>query len=1501
MIKEDKKGRKLNMNNKWMRKTISFLLTFLLIFTNFSLNAFAVMPPPWGYYYKTIDVVLEELLVEHYESEIEEVDLDDEVLLYDYLDEKETELVTTELAQDELDDDDDEEREALGRGIVVASRHFDVEPATFDSGTFSNSDGVYSHRNWAPDVSYDDLLEARASSRRRDAVARHHFDATRSLGAPGIATFGEMSIESVSIMYGGEYQARFRDQVSHGHSLYYGNESSNWYTTSRSATLMDGRVFTIHTEVDLSDLEVADYQDFLDSITYTYGDLPFEDWLGGPQFNNVDQRFIHLVSDELISTDYEGIYLLETMIEFRSPYAAANPANVNIPFTGYRGTNQQGFSNAMRHVIGTFDLSVYSEMDETAAVQLGQLPINLNLYDDFHLWEEIDAWARDLRTEAGSNRTINNRHVDVTSLGHSHEGRDLWNIVIAESGTAVNDYFRYTRPRMTGSLQDLEALTAEIENGTRHHRIPIYFHNNHPDEVTGVDAQLAMVEQLLHEEYLTFETVTEDQTFGIMNNPLWGTPTPHPNGYVSIQRDTLTSREDTTTVTINVEEALNYFIFIFVPTNNPDGHAGMFRSNAYGFDLNRDASYQTQIENVLIVRDVLKWNPLALLEFHGHVAHMLIEPTTGPHNPNYEYDLLNPPMLRAAHIMGRAAISGAYDRYLIPAEHMTHGWDDGGPMYLPVFLMHFGILGFTLEIPHTNQDSFDANVAMGWAFVDHALDYFDELFLNRLEHNRRGMTNADYADLVDPFFTNPFTSPPTQIGRPRQEGLSFFPDYWVIPMDDFNQWNTLEAYNMLEKLERHYVQIERTTSEVIHDGTVFPAGTYVIDMRQAHRGYVNTMLEAGYDASFFASMYAEITMNFPHLRGFEATAIWEPDLFDGQTAPVQNLSVPPTLLASGTSPYLTIRNNNQDAIRLVNELLRHNVDVHMLTSYAQEGVIGDFVVERQALTPTRLAGRFVETTALEAIPETAQQLEQPRIALLTGARPAMQGMFSPAPFVMRDLGFEYTWVTSDAMLGGLTPGYHFNIIVNHHQTFANASTISNAYDIPIIAVQTNAAVNAVNNLFSERGVVSNTITASREGTFLASYSRSSMMSAHYGNLNAAYLIGATTFYSIPTGTTPLVTIADGDFADIFLGGWWQGEANQANVARRVTAFTGMSNADVPVTVFGSNIFNRAHNQAYFNMFATAAFMHATEIIDEARPFVTNSNSEVDEDLMLIELNFVANEVAGSEATITAQMFMISGEHSAAVFNPETAYEDGWRSFTDSISIDPTTEVVHWFAENSYGITAQGNLIYGLLAFEEEPIRHTITFDPMGGVVMPQTMETEADGTLANLPVPTRADHQFRGWFTARTDGTEVTTSTVFEGDATVFARWITLDEEVPPVPIRHTITFDPVGGVVMPQTMETEADGTLANLPVPTRADHQFRGWFTARTDGTEVTIATVFEGDTTIFARWTPGLATAPADNGQVTHPTLPIAGATTTNLALVGSVLVVAGAITRFKKVKK
>lgn len=67
--------------------------------------------------------------------------------------------------------------------------------------------------------------------------------------------------------------------------------------------------------------------------------------------------------------------------------------------------------------------------------------------------------------------------------------------------------------------------------------------------------------------------------------------------------------------------------------------------------------------------------------------------------------------------------------------------------------------------------------------------------------------------------------------------------------------------------------------------------------------------------------------------------------------------------------------------------------------------------------------------------------------------------------------------------------------------------------------------------------------------------------------------------------------------------------------------------------------------------------------------------------------------------------------------------------------------------------------------------HSITFNAAGGSVTPVSAQTTAEGKLNSLPVPTRTDYRFEGWYTMPSGGNLVTTDTVFNEDCEIYAVW----------------------------------------------------------------------------------------------------------------------------------
>lgn len=146
--------------------------------------------------------------------------------------------------------------------------------------------------------------------------------------------------------------------------------------------------------------------------------------------------------------------------------------------------------------------------------------------------------------------------------------------------------------------------------------------------------------------------------------------------------------------------------------------------------------------------------------------------------------------------------------------------------------------------------------------------------------------------------------------------------------------------------------------------------------------------------------------------------------------------------------------------------------------------------------------------------------------------------------------------------------------------------------------------------------------------------------------------------------------------------------------------------------------------------------------------------------------------------------------------------------------------------------------------------YTVTWDGNGGTVSPASVSKTHGSTLDTLPTPTRAataeySYTFAGWFTAASDGTQISTTTTVTGDVTYYAHWTATRRS-------YTATFNGNGGgTPSPSTITKEYNTTLGTLPTCTRTGYTFLGWYTASSGGTKISTTTVVTKDITYYAQW--------------------------------------------------
>ncbi len=142
--------------------------------------------------------------------------------------------------------------------------------------------------------------------------------------------------------------------------------------------------------------------------------------------------------------------------------------------------------------------------------------------------------------------------------------------------------------------------------------------------------------------------------------------------------------------------------------------------------------------------------------------------------------------------------------------------------------------------------------------------------------------------------------------------------------------------------------------------------------------------------------------------------------------------------------------------------------------------------------------------------------------------------------------------------------------------------------------------------------------------------------------------------------------------------------------------------------------------------------------------------------------------------------------------------------------------------------------------------YDVFFDANGGKCTKTESTVTYDQKYGVLPVPTKDNYTFLGWFTELNGGTQIKESDQVQiTDAlSLYAHWIGN---------KYTIKFDAAGGECDTTIMDVTYDQLYGTLPVPTRENYTFLGWYTESVYGNEITAddKVKITKDRTLYAHW--------------------------------------------------
>ncbi len=161
--------------------------------------------------------------------------------------------------------------------------------------------------------------------------------------------------------------------------------------------------------------------------------------------------------------------------------------------------------------------------------------------------------------------------------------------------------------------------------------------------------------------------------------------------------------------------------------------------------------------------------------------------------------------------------------------------------------------------------------------------------------------------------------------------------------------------------------------------------------------------------------------------------------------------------------------------------------------------------------------------------------------------------------------------------------------------------------------------------------------------------------------------------------------------------------------------------------------------------------------------------------------------------------------------------------------------------------------YGYLADMDDHILYArwetnsyyLNFDTNGGSCSTSYYTLNYGNSYGTLPIPTRKGYTFTGWYTKKSGGSKVSSSTkMAAGNVTVYAQW---KANI------YTVNFDSNGGTCKTKTKKVTYEKTYGELPKPSKSRYTFTGWYTKKSGGrkiiseTKVTVAS----NQKLYAHW--------------------------------------------------
>ncbi|MDH3261591.1 MAG: M14 family zinc carboxypeptidase [Acidimicrobiia bacterium] len=743
---------------------------------------------------------------------------------------------------------------------------------------------------------------------------------------------------------------------------------------------------------------------------------------------------------------------------------------------------------------------------------------NPSPFYDSILYSEIAPKLREIE--------VNSNRVKVEVIGQSAGGRDMFLVTLSapESMGRLGQYQAISQTM----LKDPEKAQEMIDK-FGDFKVPVFINGSiHGGEYPGTDAAIRLIETLAYED------------------------------------------------TPEVQAILENVILLVNVVQNPDGRVMGTRSNANGFDINRDFISQTQPESRATVEIFTEWNPMVVLDLHGFVNPMLIEPTTPPHNPNYEYDLYLQWALDEAYAMEDELFAQLGLPALIPYRDWADGWDDWGAQYVPMYAMYHGAYGHTLETPSRTEVGVDAHYAAVWGALEFVAENREAMIHDQIEIFRRGFLDLPQMLIPDELLDE------TQWDQFNEMTVQEFPAAYVIPAGLPFQQSSHQAARLVDFLLFNDVEVEQASQPFTLDGTRYPKGTYVVWMDQPKRGLANTILDAGPDLSDIVG-----------LTFYSPPAVWSHPLLWGafravaeeelavNTTPVNNADKPSASVSGKRAGAYAYEPTSIAAFQVTNELIDRGVAVQRASSaFEDDGMSfepGTFIVSADRSLANELANQHaLNVFAISGAPTDAVVMEKQSIAVY-----ADEGTVH----ALEVLGFDYDVVGRSDVNDGVVEGY--DLFLNRNRSWGGLNDDGRASLSAFFAAGGDyVGLRSTGIEMAEDAGIIDVDFDDEDGNAIVEvvYSVTDGVAGGFLDEDYAFVYTPAWFTRLGAGVVSSAEFSDGDF---LISGFWPGWGISGAAGSPVVVHG--SNGDSDTTLIGLDVTFRGHPENTFRILGNAIY------------------------------------------------------------------------------------------------------------------------------------------------------------------------------------------------------------------------------------------------------------------------------------------------------------------------